>query len=317
MMELESIKTIANIGAGTMGHATALQFALKGYSVNLLDTSVDVLQEGIARMREDLSSYVKVGLVKAEEVDGIIANIHPTVSYEEGLEEADFVIESIVENLAVKKEVWQKVEKLVGPETILATNTSGLSPTKIAKFLEKPERFLVAHFYNPAHLMPLVEVVPAEKTNSAVVQTTVDLMNHIGKHAVALQKEAPGFVGNRIQAAVIRECLSIMQQGIATPETIDDIVKYSLGLRWSILGPVMSADLGGLDVFNTIITYLTTEISNEVGENALLVQKVKEGHFGQKSGQGFYDWQGEKGQELIDYRNQKLLAALVDEKKDK
>lgn len=316
MMELSDIKTIANIGAGTMGHATALQFAMKGYPVHLIDTSDEVLQKGIVRMREDLAAYVKVGLVKAEEIDGIIANVHPTVSYEAGLKGADFVIESIVENLEVKKEVWQKVEKLVGPETILATNTSGLSPTEIAAFLEKPERFLVAHFYNPAHLMPLVEVVPAEKTDPAVVSITVDLMNHIGKHAVALQKEAPGFVGNRIQAAVIRECLSIMQQGIATPETIDDIVKYSLGLRWSILGPVISADLGGLDVFNTIISYLTAEISNEVGENALLAEKVKAGHLGQKSGQGFYDWQGEKGQELIDYRNQKLLEALAAEKKE-
>lgn len=315
-MDFKGIKQITAIGAGTMGHATALQFALKGYPVNLLDANEEALQAGIRRMREDLATFVSVGLVEAADVDNIIANVHPMINYPDALSSADFVIESITEDLAIKQNVWQKVESLVGPETILATNTSGLSPTEIAKVLEKPDRFLVAHFYNPAHLMPLVEVVPAEKTAKSYVEMTVDLMNHIGKHAVALEKEAPGFVGNRVQVAVVRECLSILEKGIASPETIDDIVKYSLGLRWSILGPIMSIDLGGLDIFDTITSYLSEEISNEVGRNPLLAEKVTTGNLGQKTGQGFYDWQGEKGKTFIDYRNQKLLEAMVAEQKE-
>ncbi len=315
-MSLEDIKKITNIGAGTMGHAITLQFALKGYPVNLLDMTEDALKNGLEKIESNLRTYVKAGIITKNEIPAIMARISITTDYPDALTGADFVIESVVESMDVKKMVWQKIENLVKPQTILATNTSGLSPTEIAQYLNKPERFLVAHFYNPAHLMPLVEVVPAQKTDPHVVQTTVDLMNHIGKHAVALKKEAPGFVGNRIQAAIIRECLSIIQQDIASPETIDDIVKYSLGLRYSILGPIASADLGGLDTFNIIIGYLTHEISNAVGENPLLAQKVKEGKLGQKTGEGFYDWTGEQGKETIKYRDEQLLRALARENKN-
>ncbi len=151
---------------------------------------------------------------------------------EQTCQDTDFVIESIVEDQQVKQQVWQELEQLVGPETVLATNTSGLSPTALQSVLKRPARFVVVHFWNPAQLMPLVEVVPGKQTSQATVDLTVDLMNKIGKHAVPLKKEALGFVGNRIQLAVLREAFHIVDEGIASPEAVDDIIKYSLGRRW-------------------------------------------------------------------------------------
>ena len=188
-----------------------------------------------------------------------------TTDYESALKDTDFVIESVVEKMDVKKVVWQEVEKYVSDQTVLATNTSGLSPTEIQSVLNKPDRFVVAHFWNPAQLMPLVEVVPGKQTSTSTVNDTVALMNHIDKHAVPLTKESLGFVGNRIQLAVLREAFHIVNEQIATPEAVDDIIKYSLGRRWSLVGPIASADLGGLDVFNNISSYLYDDLSAQRG----------------------------------------------------
>ena len=228
----------------------------------------------------------------------------------QGCQDTDFVIESIVEDQQVKQQVWQELEQLVGPETVLATNTSGLSPTALQSVLKRPARFVVAHFWNPAQLMPLVEVVPGKQTSQATVDLTVALMNKIGKHAVPLKKEALGFVGNRIQLAVLREAFHIVDEGIASPEAVDDIIKYSLGRRWNLVGPIASADLGGLDVFKNISSYLYADLANATGTDPTLEKMVDHGKLGLKSGQGFYDWQGDAGQQVVADRDAALLNQL-------
>lgn len=220
------------------------------------------------------------------------------------------MIESIVEDQQVKQAVWQEIEDQVGPETVLATNTSGLSPTALQSVLAHPERFVVAHFWNPAQLMPLVEVFPGKDTSQATVDLTVALMNKIGKHAVPLKKEALGFVGNRIQLAVLREAFHIVDEGIASPEAVDDIIKYSLGRRWNLVGPIASADLEGLDVFKNISSYLYADLANSTGTDPTLAKLVDHGKLGLKSGQGFYDWQGDAGQRVVTDRDRELLAQL-------
>ncbi|GEO69659.1 3-hydroxyacyl-CoA dehydrogenase family protein [Levilactobacillus acidifarinae] len=308
-MSLSSIHTIANLGAGTMGHATALQFALHGYPVYLLDTDSTALQRGMAAIQHDLTTFQETDLL-TEDPAVILARIQPTTDNATALTSADFVIESVVEDLTVKQQVWQTVEQFVGPEVLCATNTSGLSPTAIQETLTHPERFVVAHFWNPAQLMPLVEVVPGEHTSKATVDTTVALMNHIGKHAVPLQKESLGFVGNRIQLAVLREALHIIDDGIATPEAVDDIIKYSLGRRWSLVGPVASADLGGLDIFKNISAYLYADLANDTGTDPALTKKVAANQLGLKTGQGFYNWTGDAGKQVVAQRDRDLLNLL-------
>lgn len=308
-MDLKGINVIGNLGAGTMGHATALQFALHGYTVNLYDQDQAGLDRGLDLIDHDLATFDAADML-AEDPATISARIHPTTDLQTAFAKADFIIESIVEDLAVKQRVWREIEPLISDQTIMATNTSGLDPTALQTGLVHPERFVVAHFWNPAQLMPLVEVVPGEQTNQATVDLTVHLMNHVGKHAVPLKKAALGFVGNRIQLAVMREALHIVDAGIATPAAVDDIIQYSLGRRWSLVGPIASADLGGLDVFKNISSYLYADLSAEQGTDPALAKQVAAGNLGLKSGHGFYDWDGAAGQRVVADRDKALLALL-------
>lgn len=313
-MELTDIKEIANIGAGTMGHAIALQFAMNGYHVNVYDRDQDGLKHGEEAIKHDLQTFVNAGVITADPKE-ILDRLTYTDDLTVACKAADFVIESIIENEEIKKNVWGQIEKIVSPTTVLATNTSGLSPTALQSVLQVPERFVVAHFWNPAQLMPLVEVVPGKQTSQETIDLTVALMNKIGKHAVPLKKEALGFVGNRIQLVVLREAFHIIDEGIASPEAVDDIVKYSLGRRWNLVGPVASADLGGLDVFKNISSYLYADLANETGTDSALAKKTTQGDLGLKTGKGFFDWQGNAGQKIVKGRDQKLLQQLKDDQK--
>lgn len=308
-MKLSQIKTIGNIGAGTMGHATALQFAMHGYQVNVLDTSQEALDKGLANIKKDLHTFENADILP-DTPSNILHRLTFTTDYQSALTNADFVIESVVEKMSVKQLVWQEAEKFVSDETVMATNTSGLSPTEIQSVLKKPERFVVAHFWNPAQLMPLVEIVPGEKTNKNTIDTTTELINYIGKHAVALTKESLGFVGNRIQLAVLREAFHIVNENIATPKAVDDIVKYSLGRRWSLVGPIASSDLGGLDVFNNISSYLYADLASNKGADPTLQAKVDKNELGLKTGKGFFNWNGDEGKETISNRDSELLSLL-------
>lgn len=313
-MELTGIKEIANIGAGTMGHAIALQFAMNGYNVKVYDREQTGLQRGKELISHDLKTFVDAGMV-TEKPEKILSRLTYTTNLADACQNADFVIESIVENEEIKKSVWTEIEKIVKESAILATNTSGLSPTALQSVLQHPERFVVAHFWNPAQLMPLVEVVPGKNTSQETVNVTVELMNKIGKHAVPLKKEALGFVGNRIQLAVLREAFHIIDQGIASPEAVDDIVKYSLGRRWNLVGPVASADLGGLDVFKNISSYLYADLANKTGTDPALAKKVSQNELGLKTGKGFFDWQGDASKKIVEQRDQALLNQLKDDQK--
>lgn len=315
VIDLDSISTIANIGAGTMGHATALQFAAAGYEVRLVDQSEQWLSSGIARIREDLNVYADHGLLReGETVDQVMERISLTTDYAKGVADADFIIESVAENMDIKHEVWGQIERYARENAIFATNTSGLSPSELQAPLKHPERFVVAHFWNPAHLMPLVEVVPGKDTAPEVLSTTADLMAAIGKKPAVLHKESLGFVGNRLQLAVLREAFHIVEEGIADPQTVDNIVRYSLGRRWNLVGPIASADLGGLDTFYNISTYLFDDMDNSTGPNRLLAEKVQAGNLGAKTGQGFYTWSGEEGSNVIARRDDELVQAMASDR---
>ena len=305
---VDDIKTIANVGTGTMGHAITLQFALSGYPVHLVGRGEASLEKAMKAIRSDAEDFAEAGLLKdGDTLDAVLARITGYADYASGVADVDFVIESVAENLDIKKSVWAEVEHAAPKDAILSTNTSGLSPTALQSVLKKPERFVVAHFWNPAQLMPLVEVVPGEKTDPKVVDITFDLMAKIGKKPAKIKKESLGFVGNRLQLAVLREAFYIVQQGIADAATVDDVMKYSLGRRWNLVGPLASIDLGGLDVFYNISTYLFDDMDNGTGPSPLLAEKVREGNLGAKTGQGFFSWQGEDGKRIIESRNKALL----------
>ena len=279
---VDDIKTIANVGTGTMGHAITLQFALSGYPVHLVGRGEASLEKAMKAIRSDAEDFAEAGLLKdGDTLDAVLARITGYADYASGVADVDFVIESVAENLDIKKSVWAEVEHAAPKDAILSTNTSGLSPTALQSVLKKPERFVVAHFWNPAQLMPLVEVVPGEKTDPKVV-----------------------------------EAFYIVQQGIADAATVDDVMKHSLGRRWNLVGPLASIDLGGLDVFYNISTYLFDDMDNGTGPSPLLAEKVREGNLGAKTGQGFFSWQGEDGKRIIESRNKALLRALKNDAAD-
>lgn len=313
-MHADEIKTICNLGTGTMGFGTALIFAMNGYAVRLFGRSEASVERGFSKIRDALEMYRSNGLVAAGDIPAILGRVTGCATLEDAAIGADFVIESIAEQLDVKREVWARMEELTGPETIFATNTSGLSPTAIAEALRHKERFVVAHFWNPPHLLPLVEVVPGRHTSPETVQTTWRLMEKIGKKPVALKREALGFIGNRLQLALLREALHIVEQGIATPEAVDATVRYSLGRRLATTGPLESADLGGLDIFYAISSYLNADLCNARDPSPILQQAVSKNALGAKTGRGIYPWPADRLAEIQHAREDSLLEWL---KKDR
>jgi 3-hydroxybutyryl-CoA dehydrogenase len=287
---MQDIKNICNLGTGTMGHGTAIAFAMAGYNVKMFGRSQESIERGFKGIKAGLQTYKENNLVTEKEIPEILARIKGVTTLEEAAEGADFVIESVAEELEVKHKVFATMDKLCAPHTIFATNTSGLSPTAVAEAIGRKDKFVVAHFWNPPHLVPLVEVVPGKNTSQETVDITWKLMEKIGKKPVALNREALGFIGNRLQLALLREALYIVQQGIASPEAVDTTIKYSLGRRLSTTGPLESADLGGLDIFYNISSYLLKDLCNSPDVPQALVEAKASGNLGSKTGKGIYDW---------------------------
>ncbi len=313
-MNVEKIKNICCLGTGTMGHGIALVFAAAGYQVRMFGRSDDSIKRGFSNIEAALEIFCNNGLVQKVIIPEILGRVKGVTAMEQAAENADFVIESVAEDLAVKQEIFAEMEKLCPPDTILATNTSGLSPTAIADVLEHKERFVVAHFWNPPYLLPLVEVVPAEYTVKHVVDTTWQLMDKIGKKPVLLNREALGFIGNRLQLALLREALYIVESGIATKEAVDTTVKYSFGRRLSTTGPLESTDLGGLDIFYNISKYLLKDLCSSTIPSLILKAAVEKGNLGSKTGTGLYEWTPEKLENVKVARDKHLIEWL---KKDK
>lgn len=289
-MKVEHIKNICNLGTGTMGFGTAVMFAMAGYNVRMYGRTEGSITRGMAGVKAAMATYLEHNLVQESEMLAIIGRIQGITTLEEAAADADFVIESVAEELQIKQEVFAKLDKICPPHTIFATNTSGLSPTAIGSAIERKDKFIVAHFWNPPHLVPLVEVVPGKHTSQETVDITWQLMEKIGKKPVALKREALGFIGNRLQYALLREALYIVESGIASKEAVDTTVKYSLGRRLSTTGPLESADLGGLDIFCNISNYLMADLCNDVVVSPLLKDAVDKGTLGAKTGTGLYGW---------------------------
>lgn len=313
-MELNKIKNICNLGTGTMGFGTALLFAKCGYNVRMFGRSDASIQRGMKNIKAALKLYQENDLVKQSEIDAILGRITGCTTLKDVAKDADFVIESVAEDLEVKRKTWKEMEDYVRPDVIFATNTSGLSPTEISSVLTHKGRFVVAHFWNPPYLIPLVEVVPGKWTSEAAVDTTWKLMEKIGKKPVALKKEAYGFVGNRLQLALLREALYIVESGIATQEAVDTAVKYSIGRRLSTTGPIETADLGGVDIFYDIAAYLNEDLCDAKEPSKLLKDAMDKGNLGAKTGTGLYNWTPESIEKIKRTRDNILIEWLQKDK---
>jgi 3-hydroxybutyryl-CoA dehydrogenase len=286
MKEATALSTAAVLGAGTMGHGIAQVCAQAGFEVRLFDVADAPLEKGLAGIRGMLDKAVAKGKADAAEADAAFARLRGTTSLEEACAGCDLVIEAVPEKLALKREVFAAVERAAGPEALLATNTSSLSVGAIAEALERPERFLGLHFFNPVPLMALLEIVTGSRTDAAVTAVAQELGRRLGKEPIVV-RDAPGFASSRLGLALGLEAIRMVEQGVASPADIDKAME--LGYRHP-MGPLRLTDLVGLDVRLGIAEYLAGELGPRFEPPQLLRDKVAAGELGRKSGQGFYRW---------------------------
>jgi 3-hydroxybutyryl-CoA dehydrogenase len=313
-MKVEEIRNICNLGTGGMGYGTALTFARAGYAVRMFGRSDASIDRGFKSINAALATLRDNKLIREADMPVILGRIKGVTTLEEAAVGADFVIESVAEDLNVKREVYGRMDNLCPPHTIFATDTSGLSPTALAETIKRKDKFIVAHFWNPPHLLPLVEVVPGKHTSRETVDITMKLMEIIGKKPIPLLREAPGFIGNRLQFALLREAMYIVESGIASKEAVDATVRYSMGRRLGVTGPLESADLGGLDVFYNISKYLMPDLCDSHDVSQLIKEPVDKGALGAKTGSGFYDWTPDELARLRKMREKVLIEWLQKDK---
>src|SRR5271157_810717 len=298
---------IAIIGAGLMGHGIAQIFAVHGFPVSLLDVNDELLTKAIENVRANLTLLAKNGIGKNEDIEGAVGRIKTTRDLKEAVSNARFVIEAVAEQLELKQKLFQDMDSLCPQDTILATNTSVISITEIASKAKGRNRIVGTHFWNPPYLIPLVEVVPGKDTSPEAVNLTYDLMKSVGKHPVKVKKDVPGFVGNRLQHALWREAIAIVDQGIADAATVDEVIKNSFGLRLPVLAPLETADMVGLDLTLQIHNYILKYIDRSTEPAPILKSKVEKGELGFKTGRGFQEWD----QESIQRSRKQLLEYLI------
>jgi 3-hydroxybutyryl-CoA dehydrogenase len=295
------------IGSGTMGHSIALAAAWAGLPVTLYGLDSSETENAQSAILDKLKMLSRSGLFSPDTIEPIRRRITVTHSIDEIASVSSFIIEAIPEKIDLKKNLFNYLDKICSTDVILATNTSGLSPTMIASDTLNPQRIVACHFWNPPHLIPLVEVIRGEKTSDQTVKRALDLLIFMNKKPILVKKEVPGFVGNRLQFALFREAQYILEQGIASKEDIDAAMTYGIGRRLPVTGPFISADMGGLDVFSAISDYLFNELSNANSSSPGLKKLVGDKKFGAKTGEGYYKWD----QSFLEEMNQKREKELI------
>ena len=289
---------IAVIGAGLMGHGIAQVFALAGHDVTIYDSVQATLDSAKARILTNLKDLGDDR--KAAE------RITPVVELAAAVREADYVVEAVLENLPLKQKLFAEIEQHVRPDTILSSNTSVIPITKIMEGLKRRERALGTHWWNPPFLVPLVEVIETQWTSPQAVDFAIKLHAAAGKKPAHVRKDVPGFIGNRLQHALWREAISLVENGICDAETVDNVIKSAFGRRLAVLGPLENADMVGTDLTLAIHQTVLPDIDGRPGPSPYLEKLVKDGKLGFKSGEGFRKWSPEQQQAL----RQKVLQHL-------
>jgi 3-hydroxyacyl-CoA dehydrogenase len=294
---------VAVMGTGTMGPGMGAVLARAGMQVSLYDTSPEALER--AKAGYDLAWGV-LDRLETPTVDGGSATYVGSVA--DALAHAEFVIEAVPEKLELKQQVYREYEQHVGPDVILASNTSGIPATKIAEGLAHPERVVVMHWSNPPHLIPMIEVVPGEKTSQAAVDGTIAVIEDIGYFSCLLKKEVPGFVENRVLYAIMRECLALVDEGVIGREELDLNVKWGIGYKLAVIPPMQLLDMAGMDIYTSVASYLNPDLSNAAEVSPTIRDLVERGRLGLKTKGGLFDYTDDEIGQLRAQRGAKLVA---------
>lgn len=281
---------IAVVGAGLMGHGIAQVFALAGHDVTITDSGKSSLDSAKARILANLKDL--------GDDQRAVERVTPIADLAAAVRDADYVVEAVLEDLSLKQKLFVEIEKHVRPDAILASNTSVIPITKIMEGLARPERALGTHWWNPPFLVPLVEIIETQWTSPQTVNFTMALHAAAGKNPAHVKKDVPGFIGNRLQHALWREAVALVEQGICDAETVDNVIKAAFGRRLAVLGPLENADMVGTDLTLAIHKTVLPDIDSRRAPSPYLEKLVKEGKLGFKSGEGFRKWMPEQQSQL-------------------
>ncbi|MEZ5080322.1 MAG: 3-hydroxyacyl-CoA dehydrogenase NAD-binding domain-containing protein [Thermoleophilia bacterium] len=299
---MTEFKRVAVIGTGTMGPGMGATLARIGIDVAMYDVSAEALEraKGMVGMAEGV-----LDRLEAPSAPGGSVSYHEDLAA--ALEGRDMVLEAIPERLELKHEIFKQFEQHCAPDTVLASNTSGIPITAIAEACEHPERVIGNHWSNPPHLIPMIEVIPGEKTSQEVLERTCTLVREIGYHPV-VEKEVPGFVENRVLYAIMRECLDLVDRGIVSPEALDLNVRWGIGYKLAVIGPMALLDMAGMDIYNAVGSYLNKDLCNRDDVSSTIQDLIAEGRLGMKTGGGLFDYTPEQIDEL---RKQRAAAFVT------
>ncbi|MBM4338370.1 MAG: 3-hydroxyacyl-CoA dehydrogenase family protein [Deltaproteobacteria bacterium] len=307
-MPADQIKRVLVIGAGTMGHSIALVFARGGYEVDLVDLDENILKKSLGLIQSNLRTLKDAKMVHVRSIPKILSRIHPFTSLEVA-EKADLVIEAISESPKAKRKLFQTLDRLCPARTIFTSNTSYLNIFQLTKGI-RPDKMLIAHWYAPPHLIPLVDLVKGPGTSAKTIKTAKEILLKLGKTPVMMEKFIPGYISNRLQRAMAREIFFLLDGGYATAEEIDRAVKSSLGIRIPIVGVVQRYDFTGLDLALDFENNPSIHLVSKKRRPKTLIQLVKKGCLGVKSGRGFYDYTSKDIREVLKERDRKLIKLL-------
>jgi 3-hydroxybutyryl-CoA dehydrogenase len=296
----KSLEKIAVIGAGLMGHAISQVFLASGHQVALHDPNKEILADAPKKIADIFTLL--------EQDSANLAHLSLHASLPEAVVDADLVIEAGPEKLPVKRAIFESLLASTKPTAILATNTSAIALNSIGEGLADPSRIIGTHFWNPPHLVRLVEVIQSEFSDVSAVTKTIQLLNSVGMKPVHVKRDVPGCIGNRLQHAMKREAIALVSAGVCDAETIDTVVKYGFGSRLAVLGPLEQSDLVGLNLTLDIYKTLFPTLDNTAEPPALLVDKVANGDLGMKTGKGFREWTPESAQAVRDHLRDFLVS---------
>lgn len=294
----------AVVGLGTMGPGIAATFARGGIDVRCHDVSA----EQLGRAERELETAFQV----LERIGGPAAPKRGAVAFDQDLavavRDAEFVIEAVPERPELKHQVFAELERVAPPRAILASNTSGIPITRLQEAVTRKDRVVGMHWSNPPHVIPMVEVIAGNHTSSATVETTKALVAGLGLQPVVVRKDVPGFVHNRVLYAILRECVSLVEKGVVSPEELDTCFKWSLGLKLAVIGPMELLDVAGLDIYEAVAGYLNADLDNAAGVPSYITSRTRERWLGMKTGRGIYEYTPERAQELRAARAGKLVG---------
>jgi 3-hydroxybutyryl-CoA dehydrogenase len=278
---------IGVLGAGTMGHGIAQVNASAGHNVTLRDIDPDIVEQGIQAIEENLEGAVERNKATEEEIGATLDRIQGATDLDAAVSDADLIIEAVPEDMGLKKSIFRDIEAAAPAEAVIGTNTSSLSVTELAGELEHAGRVVGLHFFNPTHILPLVEVIVAEQTSAETEAFAHDYVDELGKTATTIQ-DFPGFASSRLSAMFSREAVVMVQQGVASVEDIDRTFRIGFNMP---MGPIELIDHTGVDVNVGVLEYLTEELGERFRPPQLLRRKYRAGKLGQKTGEGFYVWE--------------------------